>query len=347
VLSAAAGVDGDFPTMAALAERADAKAPAEQWRGTIGAAVTAHLRAYRALLLARPGECLKLAEPALELTGPHGDLSPVLINPTLAAIRGAAMTEDGDVAKGLELLAAARTIADPAMPALYLGLIAVLEHRTTIDLGYVDRAREVLEWAAERLPDTAEVLVMRARQQFQLGRTTPAARQLAAVLQDRSPPPLVAWTVVDAWALACRLALRSGNRGQALRAVRRAVAVASTFDVIRPLAQVDEVVELIREINWPPALSAFTARVLDTGRTLPAARRVALTESERAVLAMLSTQRSIGEIADVLTVSRNTVKTHVRTIYGKLGVHTRREALTAARAGGLMNRDETVRAPGS
>ena len=336
VLSAVAGVDGDFPAMAALAERADAKAPAAQWRGTVAAAVTAHLRAYRALLLARPVECLKLAEPALELAGPHGDLSPVLINPTLAAIRGVAMTEDGEVAKGLELLAAARASADAALPTLYLGLIAVLEHRTAIDLGYVDRAREVLDWAAERLPDTAEVLVMRARQQFQLGRAVPAARHLAAVLQERTPPPLVAWTVVDAWALACRLALRSGNRGQALRAVRRGVAVASTLDVVRPLAQVDEVIGLIREVNWPPALAAFTARVVDAGRAQPAARRVALTESERAVLAMLSTQRSIGEIAEVLTVSRNTVKTHVRTIYGKLGVHTRREALTAARAGGLM-----------
>ena len=94
-------------------------------------------------------------------------------------------------------------------------------------------------------------------------------------------------------------------------------------------------------------LAMFTARVLAAGRAQPVARRVALTESERAVLAMLSTQRSIGEIAEVLTVSRNTIKTHVRTIYGKLGVHTRREALTAARAGGLMTSDETVRAPGS
>jgi LuxR family transcriptional regulator, maltose regulon positive regulatory protein len=347
VLSAVAGVDGDFPAMAALAERADARAPAAQWRGTIAAAVTAHLRAYRALLLARPAECLKLAEPALELAGTHGDLSPVLLNPTLAAIRGTAMTEDGEVAKGLELLAAARASADAAMPALYLGLIAVLEHRTAIDLGYIDRAREVLDWAADRLPDTAEVLVIRARQQFHLGRTAPAARHLGAVLEERTPPPLVAWTLVDAWALAGRLALRSGNRARALRAVRRAVAVASTLDVLRPLSQVDEVVELINEVNWPPALDAFTARVLDAGRARPAARRVALTESERAVLAMLSTQRSIEEIAEVLTVSRNTVKTHVRTIYGKLGVHTRREALTAARAGGLMTDDEAVRVPGS
>ncbi|MBV9922183.1 MAG: LuxR family transcriptional regulator [Pseudonocardia sp.] len=345
VLSAVAGVDGDFPAMAALAERADARAPAAQWRGTIAAAVTAHLRAYRALLLARPAECLKLAEPVLELVGPRGD--PILINPTSAALRGAAMTEDGEVAKGLGLLATARATADPAMPVRYLALIAVLEHRTAIDLGYVDRAREVLDWAVERLPDTAEVLVMRARQQFQLGRTAPAARQLDAVLQERTPPPLMAWTLVDAWVLAARLALRAGNRARALRAVRRAVAVASTLDVLRPLAQVQEVVELIKEVNWPPALDAFTARVLDACRARPAARRVALTESERAVLAMLSTQRSIEEIAEVLTVSRNTVKTHVRTIYGKLGVHTRREALTAARASGLMTDDEAVPVPGS
>ena len=51
VLSAAAGIEGDFPQMAALAERADAKAPPEQWHGTIASAVTSHLRAYRALLL--------------------------------------------------------------------------------------------------------------------------------------------------------------------------------------------------------------------------------------------------------------------------------------------------------
>jgi len=203
------------------------------------------------------------------------------------------------------------------------------------------------DWAAERLPDTCELRVMRARQQFQLGRTAPAARHLTTVLHERPPtmlvggherPPtmLVAWTLVDAWALATRLALRSGDRGQAVRAVRRAVAVSSTFDVLRPLLQVDDVVELMKEINWPSRLAAFTARVLDARRERPAALRVALTESERAVLAMLSTQRSIGEIAEALTVSRNTVKTHVRTIYGKLGVHTRRDALTAARASGLV-----------
>jgi LuxR family maltose regulon positive regulatory protein len=186
------------------------------------------------------------------------------------------------------------------------------------------------------LPDTAEARLLRARQQFQLGRNAPAGRHLAAVLHEQTDPPLVPWIVVDAWVLACRSALRAGNRGQALRAVRRAVDLASRLDVLRPLIHSDEVVELIRELHWPPALASFTARVLDAGRSRPVGSRVALTESERAVLGMLSTQRSISEIAEALTVSPKTVKTHVRTIYGKLGVHTRREALAAAQEGGLV-----------
>lgn len=335
VLSAVAGVEGNFSKMAALAERADARAPAENWRGTSAAALTAYLRAYRALLLAKPGECLALTDSALAFADALGQASTTLFGATLDAIRGAAMTEHGQAAKGLGLLADARAAADRSLPDLYLALIAVLEHHAAIDLGYVDRARDILDWAVERLPETAEVRLLRARQQFQLGRNTPATRHLAAVLHGQTAPPLVPWIVVDAWVLACRSALRSGNRGQALRTVRRAVHLASHLDVLRPLIQSDEVVELIRELHWQPAVASFTARVLDARQSGPVGSRVALTESERAVLGMLSTQRSISEIAEALTVSPNTVKTHVRTIYGKLGVHTRREALAVARKGGL------------
>jgi hypothetical protein len=136
-----AGIEGDFPRWRRCRARRRQGA-ARAWHGTIASAVTAHLRAYRALLVGQPAECLKLAEPALALAGPAGDdLTSVMLNPTLAAIRGAAMTEDGDVAKGLELLAAARAATDEAVPALYQGIIAVLEYRTAIDLGYVERSR--------------------------------------------------------------------------------------------------------------------------------------------------------------------------------------------------------------
>lgn len=46
--------------------------------------------------------------------------------------------------------------------------------------------------------------------------------------------------------------------------------------------------------------------------------------------------RSVEEIAADLTVSTNTVKTHPRAIYGKLGVGSRRDAVTAARGRGLV-----------
>jgi LuxR family maltose regulon positive regulatory protein len=44
-----------------------------------------------------------------------------------------------------------------------------------------------------------------------------------------------------------------------------------------------------------------------------------LTERERAVLSLLSSPGSLEELAAHLTVSVDTVKTHVRAIYAKLG----------------------------
>jgi LuxR family maltose regulon positive regulatory protein len=63
---------------------------------------------------------------------------------------------------------------------------------------------------------------------------------------------------------------------------------------------------------------------------------VPLTERERAVLCLLPTLHSFDEIAQDLTVSVNTVKTHVRAIYRKLGVRARRDAVLAAVAHGLL-----------
>ena len=45
---------------------------------------------------------------------------------------------------------------------------------------------------------------------------------------------------------------------------------------------------------------------------------------------------SLDEIATDLTVSVNTVKSHVRSIYAKLSVSSRRMAVLAAREHGLL-----------
>jgi LuxR family maltose regulon positive regulatory protein len=76
--------------------------------------------------------------------------------------------------------------------------------------------------------------------------------------------------------------------------------------------------------------------VLTLRRTLHVPPMVPLTARERAVLRLLPTLRSFEEIAEDLTVSANTVKTHVRAIYTKLGVTRRRDAVAVAVARGLL-----------
>ena len=57
------------------------------------------------------------------------------------------------------------------------------------------------------------------------------------------------------------------------------------------------------------------------------ASRYFLTEREADILALLFSGRSVPYISEQLTVSPNTVKTHVRHIYAKLDVHNRQELL--------------------
>jgi LuxR family transcriptional regulator, maltose regulon positive regulatory protein len=61
-----------------------------------------------------------------------------------------------------------------------------------------------------------------------------------------------------------------------------------------------------------------------------------LSESELRVLRYLPTNLTVPEIAGELYVSVNTVKTHVRNLYVKLGTHHRGETVTLARDLGLL-----------
>jgi LuxR family transcriptional regulator, maltose regulon positive regulatory protein len=61
-----------------------------------------------------------------------------------------------------------------------------------------------------------------------------------------------------------------------------------------------------------------------------------LTDSENRVLRYLPTNLSAPEIANQLSVSANTVRTHMRHVYEKLGAHRRADAVDRARALGLL-----------
>src|SRR5262249_1058844 len=62
----------------------------------------------------------------------------------------------------------------------------------------------------------------------------------------------------------------------------------------------------------------------------------ALSGSEIWVLRYLPTNLTGPEIAGELCVLHNTVRTHIIYLYGKLGTHTRAEAVARARALGLL-----------
>jgi DNA-binding NarL/FixJ family response regulator len=64
--------------------------------------------------------------------------------------------------------------------------------------------------------------------------------------------------------------------------------------------------------------------------------RKLITQGEIRVLPYLVTNLSAPEIAEELYLSTNTVRTHVRHLYQKLGAHSRTQAIERARALGLL-----------
>jgi LuxR family maltose regulon positive regulatory protein len=58
--------------------------------------------------------------------------------------------------------------------------------------------------------------------------------------------------------------------------------------------------------------------------------------AELAVLRLLATERSVRQIGEELFLSVNTVRSHTRSIYRKLGVNTREDAVARAGARGLL-----------
>jgi DNA-binding NarL/FixJ family response regulator len=62
-------------------------------------------------------------------------------------------------------------------------------------------------------------------------------------------------------------------------------------------------------------------------------REIGLTERESELLALLPTGMTNRELGDRLYVSANTVKTQLRSLYRKLGVHNRAQAVAVAAQG--------------
>jgi DNA-binding NarL/FixJ family response regulator len=105
----------------------------------------------------------------------------------------------------------------------------------------------------------------------------------------------------------------------------------------RPVPQIAEAVRVVaagEAILFPTALRRMVAaRPLDSAEALP---RAALTDREEEVLRSMATGLSNPEIARSLTVSLETVKTHVGNVLTKLGAQNRTHAVVIAYESGLV-----------
>lgn len=134
----------------------------------------------------------------------------------------------------------------------------------------------------------------------------------------------------------------------ALCELGRIPAAASTWEEARGLLETSGVLsalatiprDLIRQLeDRAEGSSSAVATFLESeaAQIYPAAIvRVQLTKREMDVLVELGLGIPIGEIARRLFVSNNTLKSHLRALYRKLGAHSREEAVAAAHRHNLL-----------
>lgn len=84
---------------------------------------------------------------------------------------------------------------------------------------------------------------------------------------------------------------------------------------------------------------ALLARLLPRLASRPKGRNPDLTPREREVLTLIVKGGSNREIADALFLSLDTVRNHVASILGKLGVHSKLQAAAVATQRGLISPD--------
>ena len=195
--------------------------------------------------------------------------------------------------------------------------------------------------------DTGEMRTILATLRLAQGEAEPATAAIAAVL-DGSVRFSLGLTrhvwLVQALLLEAVARDALGDAGAAYRALERALDLAEPDGVRMPFLLHPAPALLERHVRSRTSHAALVSELLNMlagGASVSAAGepeqpREALSVSEIRVLRYLPTNLSLREIGSELYVTVATVKTHTQHLYGKLGVHSRNEAVDRARALGLL-----------
>lgn len=196
-----------------------------------------------------------------------------------------------------------------------IGALDALEARLRIDLGDLQAARRLLD----PLPRSDGRTRLQARLAVAQGRAEHAA-QLLRTTSPSNPRQQVVTNL-----LAARVAGALGLPNDRDRYMSNAIALGTEKGFRRTLA-----IEA-------PELTRLTDR-FDAGPVSPApdTRTDPVTDRELSVLRYLPSRLTNREIATELAVSDNTLKTHLRSLYRKLGVNSRSDAVVQARRTGIL-----------
>jgi LuxR family maltose regulon positive regulatory protein len=156
---------------------------------------------------------------------------------------------------------------------------------------------------------------------------------------DITPLVVPTFTLVETHLLAGIAHLALGDRNAAAAAAEAALAVAEPDRLIFPFVMTDAAELLDALPRHETAHGALLADIVDLlrGEPAPSVDRERLSQleelspSELRVLRYLPTNLTRPEIAQELYVSINTVNTHIRNIYSKLGAGDRSSAVQRAR----------------
>jgi LuxR family transcriptional regulator, maltose regulon positive regulatory protein len=209
---------------------------------------------------------------------------------------------------------------------------------THVRLGQPEQARTLLDRLPTVRADTGEIHVARSAICLYEGDADGALEALETVL-DGPGAVIHTATLAEAHLIAGLAQLKRGHRSEAQAAVEAALAVAEPERLMLAFVVTDSL-PLLETLT--PHDTAHRALLIELRELLGGAPTAKaqhewvgspepLSPSELRVLRYLPTNLTRGEIAGELYVSVNTVNTHIRNIYSKLGAHGRSSAVDHAR----------------
>jgi LuxR family maltose regulon positive regulatory protein len=335
-LAGIAAMEGDLTQVRTHANSAVNRATGRGWRQTSRAAYVYTWLAADAYERLDSEQAPHFARLAVELMPERTDASIELFTLTLHAAAVFAGADDPH-----EVVAALRRhrfrLQGREFARPLVAYTAPVEVRMSLRVGEHGWAAEVLERVDTLLAPCGEQALIRAILQAHNGRIRSARRLLAPLLDDQVAA-VVAHTTVDAWLLEAQLADHADDYQRSYDAMSRALAIAEPQGMLRPFFDGGPRARalLAKDTGRFGRLEGFAETVVDALPASGVGPLDGLTNRELTLLHELPSMRTTGEIADALYVSVNTVKTHLRGIYRKLGVGHRRDAITVARELGLQ-----------